>query len=253
MSNVVPLRRASIARLACTSCGAETDAACNCNVAYAPAAQRAAEAVAANPEKSDRAIAEDIGVGHATVSRARSTVSGETVEKRVGKDGKARRLPKKAEASPLVQHLHKLDPDSRHPVLAPCGTKIGETTAGGMLDAIADGSITLDDSQNRNRPPTDAAKVTYQPNGLPTWYTPDHLGTVPSSPDAHGNVIMPKSYVLKTLAGLTRFFGHQQTRVHFPDADDELVEGIEDARNMLTMWLRDVKDSIKAAKRRPKS
>jgi hypothetical protein len=49
----------------------------------------------ANPQKSDRAIAEELGVGHATVSRARATVSSETVEKRVGKDGKARAMPER--------------------------------------------------------------------------------------------------------------------------------------------------------------
>ncbi len=40
-------------------------------------AQRAAEAIAANPQKSDRALADEIGVGRNTVSRARgSTIAG---------------------------------------------------------------------------------------------------------------------------------------------------------------------------------
>jgi hypothetical protein len=52
-----------------------------------------------NPEKSDRRIAEDIGVGNKTVSRARkqagvsSDTPGKTVshqsDKRIGRDGKA--------------------------------------------------------------------------------------------------------------------------------------------------------------------
>jgi hypothetical protein len=44
---------------------------------------------------SDRAIAEKIGVNNATVSRARkrSSVAEATVEKRVGKDGNARKMP----------------------------------------------------------------------------------------------------------------------------------------------------------------
>jgi hypothetical protein len=60
-----------------------------------PASKRAEEAVAANPNKSDRAIAEEIGVGRMTVSRARkaATVPCGTVEKRTGKDGKARKVP----------------------------------------------------------------------------------------------------------------------------------------------------------------
>src|SRR5262249_15761340 len=53
-----------------------------------------------NPDMSDRAIAEKTGIGHATISRRRlSTVSDETVEPRVGRDGKHRRMPKKKEPS----------------------------------------------------------------------------------------------------------------------------------------------------------
>jgi hypothetical protein len=57
------------------------------------AAERAAAAVAANPGKSDRAIAADLGVGSNTVRRARKTTAPHGAVKRIGKDGKARRLP----------------------------------------------------------------------------------------------------------------------------------------------------------------
>ena len=57
-----PVIKLSIQRMVCTSCGAEANASCNCGVSYIPKALRAAEAVKANPEKSDRAIAADIGV-----------------------------------------------------------------------------------------------------------------------------------------------------------------------------------------------
>ena len=82
-------------RLECSACGAAADGACSCGAPYMPAGIRAATAVTSSPEKSDRVIADELGVGHATVSRARkkATVSGETVSKRVGKDGKARKLP----------------------------------------------------------------------------------------------------------------------------------------------------------------
>jgi hypothetical protein len=47
-----------------------------------------------HPEMSDRAIAEECGVGNKTVSRMRAaTVSNDTVGKRLGRDGKARRMP----------------------------------------------------------------------------------------------------------------------------------------------------------------
>src|SRR5262249_49839815 len=65
-----------------------------------PAIERAAVALAANPQKSDRAIAAELGIGHATVSRARATVSRETVDERVGLDGKVRKLPAKVTAMP---------------------------------------------------------------------------------------------------------------------------------------------------------
>jgi hypothetical protein len=94
----------------CSSCGASARAGCNCGVPYVPAGDRAAAAVAANPKKSDRAIAAEIGVGNATVSRARrkATVSCDTVvEKRTGKDGKARKQPsKKTERKPEPQAMN---------------------------------------------------------------------------------------------------------------------------------------------------
>jgi hypothetical protein len=78
-------------QLGCSACGATADAACDCGAPYLPAGQRAAEAVAANPEKSDRAIAAEIGVDKNTVAAARRKSGGEDSppEKRTGKDGKS--------------------------------------------------------------------------------------------------------------------------------------------------------------------
>lgn len=61
-------------------------------------------AIAQNPHKSDRAIASDLGVDNATVSRARPTVEGATVGRRIGKDGKTRRLPK-AQTDPAKSRI----------------------------------------------------------------------------------------------------------------------------------------------------
>jgi hypothetical protein len=66
--------------------------------------ERAAAAVAATPEKSDRAIAGAIGVSHTTVQKARKSVGNLLpAGKRVGRDGKTRRLPtrQQPEAVPL--------------------------------------------------------------------------------------------------------------------------------------------------------
>ena len=58
-----------------------------------PAQVFAAKAVAAHPEKSDRAIAKEIGVAPNTVRKARATAQKCAVAKRIGRDGKARKLP----------------------------------------------------------------------------------------------------------------------------------------------------------------
>jgi|SRR5262249_30977300 len=51
----------------------------------------------ANPEKSDRAIAKELGVSHPTVAKARaSTGNSLPVDKRIGLDGKARKVKKRA-------------------------------------------------------------------------------------------------------------------------------------------------------------
>jgi hypothetical protein len=76
----------SIQRMICTGCGAEANAPCNCGVSYVPKVVRAREAIAANPEKSNRAIAEEIGADEKTVRKARADQS--APESVTGKDGK---------------------------------------------------------------------------------------------------------------------------------------------------------------------
>src|SRR5262245_23999563 len=90
----------SIQRMVCTGCGAEANASCNCGVSYVPKSVRAAEAVKANPEKSDRAIAAEIGASPTTVGKARKELSTDGQlddEPRTGLDGKVRRLPQREE------------------------------------------------------------------------------------------------------------------------------------------------------------
>ena len=79
----------------CSECGAAGIAACDCGAPYMPAADRAAKAIATDPDKSDRAIAAEIGVSRATVQRARPTGSYEPVTTRTGKDGVTRVIPKR--------------------------------------------------------------------------------------------------------------------------------------------------------------
>ena len=77
--------------------------ACNCGAPYLGAGQRAAEAIAANPERSDRSIAAELGIGNKTVSRARQamgndTPSRDTPDRVTGKDGKS--YPSRTRAKP---------------------------------------------------------------------------------------------------------------------------------------------------------
>jgi hypothetical protein len=85
----------SIIRLSCSACGAEANASCSCGKPYVPARERAAEAVAAHPDKSNRVIAEEIGVDEKTVRQARASTADQSAveESRTGKDGRTRRLP----------------------------------------------------------------------------------------------------------------------------------------------------------------
>jgi hypothetical protein len=108
----MPLRQ----RLVCSECGADGEGTCHCGAAYVPAGQRAAEAVAANPGKSNRTIAKEIGADEQTVRAARQTGTAghpavleaqglrgpDGVIRRQGRDGKWRKLPepKKIEIEP---------------------------------------------------------------------------------------------------------------------------------------------------------
>src|SRR4051794_22089390 len=59
-----------------------------------PAKQRAREAIEANPQKSDRAIAVDLGTSPETVHGARRELGANSVApEREGRDGKVYRLP----------------------------------------------------------------------------------------------------------------------------------------------------------------
>jgi hypothetical protein len=77
----------------CVGCGAEANASRNCGVSYVPKAARAAEAVKADREKSNRAIAQEIGADEKTVRKARSESTADRSAVRAGIDGRTRRMP----------------------------------------------------------------------------------------------------------------------------------------------------------------
>lgn len=119
-------RPPAAAPLVCSSCGASGTGSCHCGVAYVPAAQRAADALAQDPSRSDRAIATEIGVSDKTVAKARrSTAESSAVAKRVGKDGKARKMPISASEEPQK-------PNRRQEIKIPAGARLSELCRNGL-------------------------------------------------------------------------------------------------------------------------
>jgi hypothetical protein len=59
-------------------------------------------AVKANPEKSNRTIAEEIGVDEKTVRKARESIADMSAI-RTGLDGKTRKMPERRSQSSLIQ------------------------------------------------------------------------------------------------------------------------------------------------------
>lgn len=93
-----PVIAMAVQQMTCTGCGAEANASCNCGKPYVPKKQRATDAVAANPQRSNRAIAADIGVSDDTVARARNELgAAHATPEREGRDGKVYRLPIRSE------------------------------------------------------------------------------------------------------------------------------------------------------------
>lgn len=100
---VLPLKTHNSRRwLMCSACGASAEAACDCGAPYKSANEHAAKAIARNPNKSNRAIAADVGISDKTVAKARRKTGAEksAPEKRAGKDGKS--YPAKRKPAPVI-------------------------------------------------------------------------------------------------------------------------------------------------------
>ena len=79
----------------CTICGAVGALGCDHGEgAYRPLSYFVTEALKATPEKSNRALASELGCDEKNIRLARNQLrNNSAVEKRVGLDGKARRMP----------------------------------------------------------------------------------------------------------------------------------------------------------------
>jgi len=99
----LPNAKSKGVQLVCSKCFSKSTASCDCGVAYVPANVAAAKAIKAHPEKSNVALAKEIGVGKDTIRRVRSTCANAQVEKRIGLDGKTRKMP----CPPVLEIVNK--------------------------------------------------------------------------------------------------------------------------------------------------
>ena len=79
MTNVYPMQiERAVVRLSCSGCGADAVASCNCHKPYIPNTEQKrafiAEALKANPEKSDRQVGKEIGADNKTVGVVRAAL-----------------------------------------------------------------------------------------------------------------------------------------------------------------------------------
>ena len=71
--NVIRIETGLQNRMVCKACGITFGAPCKCGVNYVPWKEKAADdAIAKEPQKSNRAIASDLGIGQTTVRKARN-------------------------------------------------------------------------------------------------------------------------------------------------------------------------------------
>jgi hypothetical protein len=110
-------------RTYCSKCFAAGTGSCSCNAPYVTAGAAAAAAIAADPNKSDRAIAAVIGVDHKTISKVRKSTGEYSPVGRIGRDGRTRRAPKPKAVKPpptladeingFIRKLHSLSDTRR--------------------------------------------------------------------------------------------------------------------------------------------
>lgn len=98
----------------CSDCGAQGEAGCDCGAEYISASAFAARAIARNPGKSNRVLAEEIGVNPSTVDKARNELpENPATEKRQGQDGKMypskRKFIRRAKADEAVGYSPKAE------------------------------------------------------------------------------------------------------------------------------------------------
>jgi hypothetical protein len=88
----------------CSTRGVTADAACDCGAPYVPVSARAAEAIKANLEKSNRAIASELGVSTFVVNEARKELGVRYLSpERQGRDGRSYAVKRKRSSGSITK------------------------------------------------------------------------------------------------------------------------------------------------------
>jgi hypothetical protein len=150
--NVVKLKPPKVTRLQCTACGAEGQGSCDCGVGYVRAGDLVPKAIAANPELSNRAIAEEFGVSEFSVRKARNSVAIKNApETRVGKDGK--KYPAKRKADQSKKTRGKVVAYSGDPIVEDCPSCGSATESWGWsLGYLAGNAIAIESFWGKHYP-----------------------------------------------------------------------------------------------------
>jgi len=112
----------------CSECGAQGEAGCDCEAEYISASAFAIRAIARNPEKSDMALAEEIGISRDTVRRARGCANAQP-EKRQGKDGKMYSAKRKVTRRATKEEAPQYSPSAHRHIDTRTGENISEHEA----------------------------------------------------------------------------------------------------------------------------
>lgn len=142
--NVVKLKTKPT-KFECSACGAP--AGCDCGAKLIPVGERAAKAVAMNPEKSDRALAKEAGTTHPTIAKARRDAGGKhfppessgaanaAPERHVGRDGKSYPAKKKRKPKIVIDNTTMPTEQEAHESEQEHTYKIAVTALAFMTDA----------------------------------------------------------------------------------------------------------------------
>jgi len=130
-----PAFHVSVVRLACSACGAEANASCNCGKPYVPKpSERAEQYAKENPSASVRQISEATQVSIGTAYSAKSGVQNRTPETVTGRDGKT--YPAKTSERRMPSYIPDPPPPIRDELIEQAVELVRQMTAPERVEFI---------------------------------------------------------------------------------------------------------------------